>query len=47
MRTFQDLTAPVVAHYRSAGRFEEIDGDQSVEAVTVAIDAALHRLRSA
>jgi adenylate kinase len=47
MRTFQELTAPVVAHYRSAGRFEEIDGDQAVEAVTAAIDAALHRLRSA
>ena len=45
MRTFEELTAPVVAHYRSQGRFEEIDGDQPVEAVTTAIDAALHRLR--
>jgi adenylate kinase len=46
MRTFQELTAPVVEHYHSLGRFEEIDGDQPVEAVTAAIDAALHRLRS-
>lgn len=47
MRTFDELTAPVVAHYHVAGRFEEINGDQPVEAVTSAIDAALHRLRSA
>jgi adenylate kinase len=47
MRTFQELTAPVVAHYRLAGRFEEINGDQCVEAVTADIDAALHRLRRA
>lgn len=47
MRTFEELTAPVIAHYRAAGRFEEINGDQPVEAVTAAIDAALHRLRQA
>jgi len=47
MRTFEELTAPVIAHYRAAGRFEEINGDQPVEAVTAAIDAALHRLRRA
>ena len=45
IRTFEELTAPVIAHYRAAGRFEEIDGDQQVEAVTAAIDAALHRMR--
>lgn len=47
MRTFQELTAPVIEHYHTAGRFEEINGDQPVEAVTAAIDAALHRLRQA
>jgi len=47
MRTFKEQTAPVVEHYHAAGRFEEINGDQPVEAVTAAIDAALHRLRRA
>lgn len=47
MRTFEELTAPVIAHYRAQGRFEEIDGDQPVEAVTAAIDGVLHRLRRA
>jgi len=47
MRTFEELTAPVIAHYRELGRFEEVNGDQPVEAVTAAIDAALHRLRRA
>jgi adenylate kinase len=45
MKTFDELTAPVIAHYRKQGRFEEIDGSQSVEAVTAAIVDVLHRLR--
>ena len=45
MRTYQALTAPVVDHYRALGRFEEIEGEQAVEAVTVGIMAALARLR--
>jgi adenylate kinase len=45
MRTFEEQTAPVIAHYRALGRFEEVDGDQPVEQVIAAIDAALHRLR--
>jgi adenylate kinase len=45
MKTFHTQTAPVIEHYRNQGRFEEIDGDQPVELVTAAIDAALHRLR--
>ncbi len=45
MKAFEEQTAPAVAHYRSLGRFEEVDGDQPVEQVIVAIDAALHRLR--
>jgi adenylate kinase len=47
MKTFDDQTAPVVQHYRALGRFQQVDGDQPVEAVTAAIDAALHHLRAA
>jgi adenylate kinase len=46
MKTFQAQTAPVIEHYRKRGRFEEIDGDQPVEQVTAAIEAALKRLRA-
>jgi adenylate kinase len=46
MKTFESQTAPVVEHYRKQGRFEEIDGDQPVEQVTAAIEAALKRLRA-
>jgi adenylate kinase len=46
MKTFQNQTAPVIEHYRKQGRFEEIDGDQTVEQVTTAIEAALKRLRT-
>jgi adenylate kinase len=46
MKTFESQTAPVIEHYRKQGRFEEIDGDQPVEQVTIAIEAALTRLRT-
>jgi adenylate kinase len=46
MKTFETQTAPVIEHYRKQGRFEEIDGDHEVEQVTVAIKAALKRLRT-
>jgi adenylate kinase len=46
MKTFQIQTAPVIEHYRNQGRFEEIDGDQPVEQVTAAIEAALTCLRT-
>ena len=46
MKTFATQTAPVIEHYRSHGRFEEIDGDHPVEQVTTAIEAALKRLRT-
>jgi adenylate kinase len=45
MRTYEAQTAPVVEHYRALGRFEEVDGEQSVEQVTAGIKAALARLR--
>ncbi|WP_213804885.1 adenylate kinase [Granulicella sp. dw_53] len=46
MKTFEAQTAPVIEHYRSQGRFREIDGDQPVESVTGAITAALRSLRA-
>ena len=45
MKTFAAQTAPVVEHYRNQGRFVEVNGDQPVEAVTAAINAALRKLR--
>jgi len=47
MKTFDAQTAPVVAHYHELGRFEEADGDQSVEAVHAAIEQAIVKLRNA
>ncbi len=45
MKTFEAQTAPVVAHYRAQGRFEQIDGDRPVDTVTNSITDALRRLR--
>ena len=47
MKTFEGQTAPVIEHYRGLGRFVEVDGDQEVGAVTVAIEEALAKLRGA
>jgi adenylate kinase len=46
MKTFEEQTAPVVEHYRTLGRFEEVAGNQPVESVTAAIAKALTNLRS-
>jgi adenylate kinase len=45
MKTFNEQTAPVVAHYRELGRFEEVNGELPVESVLAAIESALHHLR--
>jgi adenylate kinase len=45
MKTFNQQTEPVIAHYCKLGRFKEVDGDQPVESVLAAIDASLHQLR--
>jgi adenylate kinase len=45
MKTFEAQTAPVIEHYRNQGRFEQIDGDHSVDRVTADIKSALTRLR--
>ena len=47
MKTFDAQTAPVVSHYRELGRFEEANGDQSVETVNAAIEQAIVKLRRA
>jgi adenylate kinase len=46
MKTFDAQTTPVIAHYRNQGRFEEINGDDSVENVTAKIESALKRFRA-
>lgn len=45
MRTYELQTAPVIEHYRSLGRFEEVEGEQAVEQVAAGILAAAERLR--
>jgi len=45
MKQFAELTAPVIEHYRGLGRFEVVDGEQTVETVTGNIVAALKRMR--
>lgn len=47
MKAYNSLTAPVIEHYSRQGRFREVDGAQSVEQVTVAIESALRKLRQA
>jgi adenylate kinase len=47
MKTFDAQTAPVVAHYRDQGRFEEANVDQSVETVNAAVEQAIVKLRRA
>jgi adenylate kinase len=45
MRAYAEQTAPVLEHYRTLGRFAEVDGDASVDSVTESILAAVERLR--
>jgi adenylate kinase len=46
MKAFEDKTAAVIDYYRSHGnRFAEVDGNQSVDAVTHAIRSTLLKLR--
>jgi adenylate kinase len=46
LKTYEVLTAPVIAHYRQSGRFAEVDGELPVDVVTRSIAAAIARLRS-
>jgi adenylate kinase len=38
---YEELTSPLLAHYRERGILHEVDGEQPVDAVTAAILAAL------
>jgi adenylate kinase len=46
MRAYAEQTAPVLEHYRALGRYAEVDGDGSVDAVTDSILSSVERLRS-
>ena len=45
MRAYQAQTAPVVEHYRTLGRFAEVDGGGAIAAIASGIVAAVGRLR--
>jgi adenylate kinase len=45
MRAYEALTAPVVEHYRAAGRFAEVDGDRPIAEIAAGIVAAVAGLR--
>jgi adenylate kinase len=45
MRVYEGLTAPVIEHYRTLGRFAEVDGDRPIGVIAAGIVAAVERLR--
>ncbi len=45
MKSFEEQTAPVIKHYRSLGRFAEVDGVLTVGQVSDEIGLVLRRLR--
>ena len=45
LRAYEALTAPVVEHYRAAGRFAEVDGDRPILEIAAGIVAAVDGLR--
>lgn len=45
MRAYAEQTAPVLEHYRALGRYAEVNGDATVDAVTESILAAVEHLR--
>jgi adenylate kinase len=46
MSTYETLTAPVIEHYRTLGRFAEVNGDQPVAEVAAGIVSSVERLRA-
>jgi adenylate kinase len=44
LRLYRRLTAPVAEHYRSLGRFAEVDGDRPIEEIAAEIVAVVDRL---
>ncbi len=47
MRAYEALTAPVIEHYRTLGRFAEVDGNRSIAEVAAGIVDVVGRLRTA
>jgi adenylate kinase len=47
MRAYEALTRPVVEHYRTLGRFAEVDGDRPIAEIAAGIVSAVERLRQA
>lgn len=45
MRTYDEMTAPVVEHYHGTARFAEVNGDLTVDDITRAIVGAIVRFR--
>jgi adenylate kinase len=46
MRAYAAMTAPVIEHYRTLGRYAEVDGDRPIELVASGIVAAVERMRA-
>ena len=47
MRAYEVLTRPVIDHYRTLGRFAEVDGDRPIEVISADIVSTVERLRKA
>ena len=45
MRAYAASTAPVVEHYRTLGRFAEVDGSRSIAEIAAGIVSSVERLR--
>jgi adenylate kinase len=45
MRAYEALTAPVLEHYRTLGRFAEVNGDRPIAEIAAGIVTAVERLR--
>lgn len=46
MKSFEEQTAPVIAHYRGLARFADVDGALPIDQVSDRIELALKQLRS-
>jgi adenylate kinase len=47
MKAYEDLTAPVIEHYRQQGRYAEVNGDLDVLEVAASIVEIVRKLRTA
>ena len=41
LAAYREQTAPIIPHYEAGGRFARVDGSGGIEAISVAIVAAL------